>query len=141
MSILSRFHAKYAVNGDGCWILTASKLKIGYGIFTDTNRGSISAHKWSYLHFNGAIPDGFVIDHICRQTSCVNPAHLQAITQSENIKRKSRSLKNSQTLKNIQYYFFVFILRTFLLSIILIVFLLLFFRNICFYSYYMSHSR
>jgi hypothetical protein len=87
MSILSRFHAKYAVNGDGCWIWTASKLKSGYGIFTDTNRRSITAHKWSYLHFNGVIPDGFVIDHICRQTSCVNPAHLQAITQSENIKR------------------------------------------------------
>jgi hypothetical protein len=87
MSILSRFHAKYFVDTNGCWIWTASKLKSGYGIFTDTNRRSVSAHKWSYIHFNGAVPDGFVIDHICRQTSCVNPAHLQAITQSENVKR------------------------------------------------------
>jgi hypothetical protein len=87
MKIIERFQAKYIINADNCWIWQASKMSNGYGVFTDTGRKTITAHRWSYTYFKGAIPDGLVIDHICRQPSCVNPAHLQAISQSENIKR------------------------------------------------------
>lgn len=45
------------------------------------------AHRVSYAIVHGKIPDGFVIDHLCRNTKCVNPDHLEAVTQRENIAR------------------------------------------------------
>lgn len=35
----------------------------------------------------GPIPDGFTLDHLCRNTSCANPAHLEPVTHEENVKR------------------------------------------------------
>jgi len=87
MTLLERFTAKYRLDENGCWIWQASKLKSGYGVFTDFGRKTVTAHRWSYRHYKGEIPNGLVIDHICRQPSCVNPNHLQAIPQSQNIER------------------------------------------------------
>lgn len=87
MTIEGRFHLKYKVNANGCWIWTGAALKSGYGLFTDENRKTVTAHRWSYRHFVAEIPQGSVIDHICRVPSCVNPRHLQATSQSHNIKR------------------------------------------------------
>lgn len=91
MSIDARFHAKYIVDINNCWVWQASKLKSGYGLFTDINRKTVSAHRWSYERFKGDIPQGLVIDHLCRNTSCVNPDHLEAVTQSINIRRSPHS--------------------------------------------------
>lgn len=85
--IENRFTIKYKVDTQGCWIWTGSTLKSGYGLFTDENRKTVTAHRWAFRHFKGEIPTGAVIDHICRVKSCVNPRHLQATTQSHNIKR------------------------------------------------------
>jgi hypothetical protein len=97
MSIDDRFHAKYVVNANLCWVWQASKLKSGYGLFTDYNRKTVTAHRWSYERFKGTIPVGLVIDHLCRNTSCVNPDHLEAVTQSVNIRRSP--LNKNRTLK------------------------------------------
>ncbi|MBS69355.1 MAG: hypothetical protein CMK98_13615 [Pseudomonas sp.] len=74
-----------------CWIWTAYIRPDGYGSFvTDTRAISHEvslAHRFSYeLHF-GPIPDGFDIDHLCRVRSCVNPAHLEAVTHAVNCRR------------------------------------------------------
>lgn len=82
----AKFHAKYQVI-DGCWIWQGALLNSGYGLFTDETGKAVTAHRWSYRHFKGQIPAGLVIDHICRNPACVNPRHLQAISQSDNIKR------------------------------------------------------
>jgi hypothetical protein len=96
MDIIGRFKSKVLIVNE-CWIWKASKLKNGYGLFTDENGKTVTAHRWSYHKFVGDIPSGLVIDHICRNPSCVNPNHLQAISQSNNIKRsllvKARSAR------------------------------------------------
>lgn len=45
------------------------------------------AHRLSWFFLRGAIPDKLVIDHLCRNPSCVNPEHLEPITHQENIRR------------------------------------------------------
>lgn len=71
---------------DSCWLWTAMTDK-GYGRFKLRTGKSAFAHRVSYEMANGPIPSGVVLDHLCRTPSCVNPAHLEAVTQKENILR------------------------------------------------------
>ncbi|MGY8831955.1 MAG: HNH endonuclease signature motif containing protein [Pseudomonadales bacterium] len=45
------------------------------------------AHRWAHERFIGPIPDGMEVDHLCANTCCVNPAHLEAVTSEENRRR------------------------------------------------------
>ncbi len=74
---------------DGCWLWTASKNKLGYGQFT-VRHGfpPMPAHRMSYLLTYGSLPEApLVLDHLCRNPSCVRPDHLEPVTQRENIMR------------------------------------------------------
>jgi hypothetical protein len=78
-----------------CWIWTACKYPLGYGQFVTTGtRRRVAAHRWSWENENGLIPDGLVLDHLCRETSCVRPDHLEPVTNAVNVQRgKSGDLK------------------------------------------------
>ena len=80
-----RFWAKVDKSG-ACWLWTAHTVGSGYGGFWDTVR-NVCAHRWAYEERFGPIPDGLQIDHLCRTRICVRPAHLEAVTQTENILR------------------------------------------------------
>lgn len=72
---------------DTCWIWTAGKTKQGYGAFSPTKGNKQLVHRWAYETFIGPIPDGLVIDHLCRNRACVRPEHLEPVTNEENLRR------------------------------------------------------
>lgn len=85
---------------DGCWIFIgngkgsgkgASQGK-GYGQFRYGKRKWM-AHRFSYEKYVGPISEGMQVDHLCRNTFCVNPKHLEIVTGHENM-RRLRSHRN-----------------------------------------------
>lgn len=90
MNVIERFESKVFVAPDGCWLWTAGVNKDGYGRFK-LNEMSIGAHRISYQLFVGQIPNGKQLDHLCRQRSCVNPHHLEAVTTLVNTRRGNRT--------------------------------------------------
>lgn len=73
------------VSGD-CWVWSAQRLKTGYGITSIKMRPCL-AHRVLYTWHVGPIPDGLEIDHLCRSRSCVNLAHLEAVSHRVNMLR------------------------------------------------------
>lgn len=86
---LERFESFYIPEpNSGCWIwigaITTGKLD--YGNFS-LGGMNYRAHRVSYEHEIGKIPQGLVLDHLCRNTLCVNPVHLEPVTQRVNRER------------------------------------------------------
>lgn len=69
-----------------CWLWCGSRSVEGYGRIM-VRRKTWAAHRWIYELRVGPIPEGLVLDHLCRNTSCVNPAHLEPVTNVSNILR------------------------------------------------------
>jgi hypothetical protein len=73
-----------------CWLWQGARYGSGYGEFKVASYTLVAAHRWSYAFHVGPIPAGLVIDHLCRVPLCVNPGHLEAVTQRENTRRQHR---------------------------------------------------
>lgn len=85
---------------DDCWIWTAGKNHYGYGSYRLIVNGrsfAAQSHRLSYEDAVGPIPDGMVIDHLCRTPACVNPAHMEVVSRGENVLRgESSSAKHAR---------------------------------------------
>lgn len=85
-----RFIKKVQIDDKGCWNWTGCKCALGYGQFYYSNKTKSRAkgtHRYSYEAHKGPIPEGLSIDHLCRNPSCCNPDHLEAVTRGENNSR------------------------------------------------------
>lgn len=82
-----RFWSKVQVDASGCWLWTAQRSRSGYAGFFLHGRGASRAHRVAFELLVQAIPQGLTLDHLCRVRHCVNPAHLEVVTQKENTLR------------------------------------------------------
>jgi hypothetical protein len=85
-STIERFWNKVLFTSD-CWEWQGSVKKSGYGRFHLTHSLAVRAHRFAYQLMVGEIPKGLVLDHLCRNRSCVNPNHLEIVTIGENVLR------------------------------------------------------
>lgn len=100
--VSERFAEKIAPGENGCIEWKAGTNGVGYGLFhpytTTTNR-KVYAHRWSYEQKFGPIPPGLHLDHLCRNTICVNPDHLEPVSLVVNVMRgNSGPAKNARKL-------------------------------------------
>lgn len=88
LSQVERFWNKVIIKENGyktpCWVWTASTNSMNYGHMNVSGK-TIAAHRWAYEHFVGRIPEGLELDHMCRNTLCVNPSHCRAVTHKQNV--------------------------------------------------------
>lgn len=84
--VADRFWRLVDKSGD-CWLWMGAKWK-GYGQFGVQQSPGVwplrKAHRVAYELIVGPIPDGMQLDHLCRNPSCVNPDHLEPVTNREN---------------------------------------------------------
>jgi hypothetical protein len=86
----AKIAAKIHIDVDaGCWLWGANISPQGYGRATwpPGSKKLHQAHRLVWALLNGSIPDGMVLDHLCRVPACVNPAHLEVVTHAENARR------------------------------------------------------
>ncbi len=95
-----KFFLERSVEIDGCWIWDRTISVSGYGQVSDGGKVSY-AHRVSYTHLVGEIPKGLVIDHLCKNKECVNPEHLEPVTQAENVKRAMGNTTHCRSGKHV----------------------------------------
>lgn len=81
-----RLKARIDKTPQGCWNYTRAKSIKGYGKLSAWGKMYL-AHRLSFIVFKGKIPKGKFLDHLCRNPSCINPDHLEVVSNRENILR------------------------------------------------------
>lgn len=83
-----------ASSAEGCWNWNGTKRKDGYGKLMIDGK-FVRAHRFFYELIIGRIEEVKVVDHTCRNRSCVNPAHMEIVTRAENTRRGNGEVMNA----------------------------------------------
>jgi len=85
--MLFRLLERVRVDEAGCWLWTGYRLPNGYGRISDGPE-KLYTHRamWEAVH-GRPLPDGLVVDHLCRVHHCMNPDHIEAVTPRTNVMR------------------------------------------------------
>jgi hypothetical protein len=77
----------------GCWEWKGCLDRDGYGRASTGGNSDARAHRLFYSTFNGPIQSGLVMDHLCRNRNCVNPDHLEPVTNLINNQRGNHPIQ------------------------------------------------
>ena len=83
---LQRALARVRYEPSGCWIWTGASNDRGYPVMV-IDSVTLYAHRVTYRIVRGPIAEGLTIDHLCRVPACINPMHLEQVTNAVNIAR------------------------------------------------------
>lgn len=92
-----KLKTKTKVNKHGCWVWQGSRFKKECGNYAQIRLGRgkdskcVRAHRVSYEYFIGKVPKGLELDHLCQNTLCINPKHLEPVTHLVNMRRRKDS--------------------------------------------------
>jgi hypothetical protein len=95
----------YEINpASGCWEWTGYIDRNGYGRLYDRSAPKGQRTEWAHRAFyrrqKGPIPDRYEVDHVCQNTKCVNPEHLDAVSKAEHAARTMRRLGKDERHKS-----------------------------------------
>jgi len=85
--VIQRILNKIRIEPNGCWLWQGAKDGGGYGHVWLDGKTTPKVSRVLYEAYKGPIPKGYTIDHLCRNRTCGNPDHLEAVTMRENILR------------------------------------------------------
>ena len=95
---------EYIVDAEtGCWVWQRGRDSKGYGMTKRAGKATV-AHRMVYERHVGRIPDGLQLDHLCRNRSCVNPAHLEPVTAAVNCQRGLKTKLTAEQVHEIRLH-------------------------------------
>ncbi|WP_425061836.1 HNH endonuclease signature motif containing protein [Roseovarius confluentis] len=97
---LNRVLSKVVKTQSGCWEYTGKLTPKGYAHVKSDDGKMRFAHRIVFEAYIGPVPEGKEVDHLCRNRSCCNPDHLEAVTHQENCRRGNAGHDHAKRPRN-----------------------------------------